>query len=380
MIESADSLEMGENMYKLLIIPIIILILLCVYITFNFHKFSIVKNLENKSRALSWFVASIPVIAGVIVGLWYFMYPVVIIIHLAFMFFICRIIGALIKKVFKFETKRFVAGIMAIVLTTGYFVYGWKVAHNVVETDYVVKSDKLDAGDILRIVQITDSHVGTTFSGKEFEKYIDEISACLPDVIVFTGDFVDGSTTYEDMVDACESLGKAKSKYGTYFIFGNHDLDVYGGERYYTDEQLYDELKKNNINILEDENVLIDDKFYICGRQDATVEDRKSTEDLLSEVDKSKFTLLLDHQPVEYKEAEENGADMLLSGHTHGGQLYPLAYINTAISRNDMVYGFEQKGNTSFIVSSGISEWGFGFRTGCKSEYVVIDVEGESKK
>ena len=66
---------------------------------------------------------------------------------------------------------------------------------------------------------------------------------------------------------------------------------------------------------------------------------------------------------------------MLLSGHTHGGQLFPLAYINTSISRNDMVYGFEQKGNTSFIVSSGISEWGFGFRTGCRSEYVVIDVE-----
>lgn len=85
--------------------------------------------------------------------------------------------------------------------------------------------------------------------------------------------------------------------------------------------------------------------------------------------------MFLDHQPIEYKEAEENGADMLLSGHTHGGQLFPLAYINTSISRNDMVYGFEQKGNTSFIVSSGISEWGFGFRTGCRSEYVVIDVE-----
>ncbi|MDO5518288.1 MAG: metallophosphoesterase [Clostridium sp.] len=363
-------------MFKFLIIPIIILILLSVYIVFNFHKFNIVKNLENKNRALSWFVASIPILILIIIGLWYFMYSVVIIIHLSFLFFICRMIGALIRKVIKFNTKCYIAGIMAIVLTTCYFAYGWQVAHKVVETDYKVTSEKL-SDDSLRIVQITDSHMGTTFSGKEFEKYIDEISECNPDVIVFTGDFVDGSTTYEDMVDACESLGKAKSKYGVYFIFGNHDLDVYGGNRYYSDEELLNELKKNNINVLQDENVLIDDKFYICGRQDATVRDRKSTEELLSEVDKSKFTLLLDHQPIEYKEAEENGADMLLSGHTHGGQLFPLAYINTAISRNDMVYGFEQKGNTSFIVSSGISEWGFGFRTGCKSEYVVIDVEGQ---
>lgn len=362
-------------MFKFLIIPIIILILLCVYIVFNFHKFSVVRNIENKSRALSWFAASIPIIVSVIIGLWYFMYPVVIIIHLAFMFFVCRLIWALIRKVFKVDTKHYIAGIMAIVLTTCYFVYGWQVAHNVVKTDYKITSEKLSAGDSLRIVQITDSHIGTTFSGKGFEKYIDEISACNPDVIVFTGDFVDGSTTYEDMVEGCESLEKAKSKYGTYFIFGNHDLDVYGGERYYTDEQLLNELKKNNINVLQDENVLIDNKFYICGRQDFSVMDRKSTEKLLSEVDKSKFTLLLDHQPIEYKEAEENGVDMLLSGHTHGGQLFPLAHINTSISRNDMVYGFEQKGNTSFIVSSGISEWGFGFRTGCRSEYVVIDVE-----
>ena len=363
-------------MFELLIIAIIILILLCVYIAFNFHKFSVVRNIENKSRALSWFVASIPIIVSVIIGLWYFMYPVVIIIHLAFVFFACRLIWALIRKLCKVDTKRYIAGIMAIVLTTCYFVYGWQVAHNVVETDYKITSGKLSAGDSLRIVQITDSHIGTTFSGKGFEKYIDEISACNPDVIVFTGDFVDGITTYEDMVDGCESLGKAKSKYGTYFIFGNHDLDVYGrGGRYYTDEELLNELKKNNINVLQDENVLIDNKFYICGRQDFSVMNRKSTEELLSEVDKSKFTLLLDHQPIEYKEAEENGADMLLSGHTHGGQLFPLAYINTSISRNDMVYGFEQKGNTSFIVSSGISEWGFGFRTGCRSEYVVIEVE-----
>ena len=285
---------------------------------------------------------------------------------------ICKIV----RKVLKINKEGYIAGVLAIVLTTGYFVYGWNVAHDVVSTEYTVTSDKLADGDSFKVVQITDSHIGTTFNGKEFEKYIDEISDLNPDVIVFTGDFVDGSTTYEDMVDGCKSLGKAKSKYGVYFVFGNHDLDFFGGNRYYTDEQLINALKENNINVLQDESVLVDNKFYICGRQDATVHDRMSTDELIREVDKTKFMLLLDHQPIEYKEAEENGIDMLLSGHTHGGQLYPLAYINKLVSRNDRVYGFEQRKNTSFIVSSGISEWGFGFRTGCKSEYVVINING----
>ena len=362
-------------MWKYLIVPIIIFILLCVYVTFCFHKFDFVKKIENKSKVLSWSVAGIPIIISIIISMWYLMYPVVIIVHLALIFFICEVIWKVIKRVFKINTKVYISGALAIVLTIGYFVYGWKVAHNVVETNYTVTSNKLASGESLKIVQLTDSHIGATFSGKGFEKYIDEVSALNPDVIVFTGDFVDGSTTYEDMVDGCKSLGKAKAKYGVYFIFGNHDLDFFGGNRYYTDEELIAELKKNNINVLQDENVLIDNKFYICGRQDATVRDRVSTEELLSEVDKSKFVLLLDHQPVEYKEAEENKADMLLSGHTHGGQLYPLAYLNKTFSKNDQVYGIEKREDISFIVSSGISEWGFGFRTGCKSEYVVINVE-----
>ena len=74
-------------MFMFLIVAIIILIFLCVYIAFNFHKFNVVRNIENKSIALSWFVASIPILILIIIGLWYLMYSAVIIIHLSFMFF-----------------------------------------------------------------------------------------------------------------------------------------------------------------------------------------------------------------------------------------------------------------------------------------------------
>ena len=122
---------------------------------------------------------------------------------------------------------------------------------------------------------------------------------------------------------------------------------------------------------------MVGDKFYITGRQDATVHDRKSTEELLAALDKSHYIILLDHQPLEYSEADKAGADLLLSGHTHGGQIFPLAYMNRLVSKNEMVYGIKEIGSTTCIVSSGISEWGFAFRTGCKSEYVVINVNGE---
>lgn len=281
------------------------------------------------------------------------------------------------EKRFRLETKRYIAGIAAIIITAGYFAYGWIIAHKVVETDYNITSDKLAENEKLKIVQITDSHIGTTFSGEKFGDYIDEISSQKPDVIVVTGDFVDGSTSYEDMVDACRSLGRAESEYGIYYVFGNHDIHNYGSNPYYSTEEFVDELKKNNINILQDEAVMVDNKFYIVGRQDATVYSRKSPEELLEGVDKSKYMVLLDHQPLEYSEAEKAGADLLLSGHTHGGQLYPLAYINRFVSNNEMVYGIKETGNITCIVSSGISEWRFAFRTGCKSEYVVINVTGE---
>lgn len=68
------------------------------------------------------------------------------------------------------------------------------------------------------------------------------------------------------MVNACNSLGKAVSKYGVYYIFGNHDLHNYGGNPYYSTDEFVNELKKNNVHILQDETVMVGDKFYITGR------------------------------------------------------------------------------------------------------------------
>lgn len=86
------------------------------------------------------------------------------------------------------------------------------------------------------------------------------------------------------------------------------------------------------------------------------------------------YTILLDHQPYNLSEAEKQGVDFQLSGHTHYGQVWPIGWIEDAIYEN--AYGPLQKGNTQYYVSSGIGIWGGKFRIGSQSEYVVGKIKG----
>ena len=96
-------------------------------------------------------------------------------------------------------------------------------------------------------------------------------------------------------------------------------------------------------------------------------------------LDPALFTVVLDHQPRDYAAQVKAGADLVLSGHTHGGQMIPFRMLcdRLGIGENDRMYGFEQRGNTRFIVTSGMADWRLLFRTGCRSEYVLIHLEGK---
>ena len=100
--------------------------------------------------------------------------------------------------------------------------------------------------------------------------------------------------------------------------------------------------------------------------------------ELTANLDSDKFSIVLDHQPQDYNTQAESGVDLVLSGHTHGGQLFPLMTIEnlTHITLDDRVYGYEERDKTRFIVTSGISDWAIKFKTGCRSEYVMLEIEG----
>jgi predicted MPP superfamily phosphohydrolase len=121
----------------------------------------------------------------------------------------------------------------------------------------------------------------------------------------------------------------------------------------------------------------MDEKFYIIGREDRdkprfSSRKRKNTEQLLTNLDKSKPLILLDHQPFEMDIKELMGIDLTLSGHTHHGQMWPLNYITKAIY--EVSWGYKKKGNTHIYVSSGVGGWGPPVRIGNRPEIVLINL------
>lgn len=355
-----------------------------VYLVSRFYKMPYVKRWSAEKRGKKVILAVFPV--AIISGAMYLildsMNTIICILHLVVIWFVCDGVNMLIQKKRGKKSNYYVIGLFAVVVTFVYLCAGWYLANHVWRTAYNIQTEKA-VGD-LRIVQFADSHVGTTFDGLEFADHVRSMQAEKPDVVLITGDFVDDDTSKEDMINACKALGTLKTKYGVYYAFGNHDKGYYDNEyRGYSGTDLIAELEKNGVKVLQDETVLLDNRFYLIGRQDRSEEQRGESraemKDLVKDLDTGKFSIVLDHQPHDYDAQEKSKVDLVLSGHTHGGQLFPINYVGEWTGENDKTYGWEKQGDTNFIVTSGISDWAIKFKTGCKSEYVVIDVKGKTE-
>lgn len=345
------------------------------YLITRFHKFGFVQKIAENHRFLSWLLCLVP-LGGIGCFAMINTYAVVIILfHLAAFWLVADLLGKIVRRIIKKELRFYIEGVLTILITAVYLAFGWVNAHEVKRTAYTVHTDKPIAGGSLRIVGIADSHLGITLDGEKFTKEMKRIQAEAPDVVVVAGDFVDDESCREDMVQACKALGELKTTYGVYFTVGNHDKGYYEeGHRDFTIADFCTELEKNNVIILDDEVVEVNDTFRIVGRLDKHYKEREDIKTLTKDLDNSKFELILDHQPNDYDNEAAVGADLVFSGHTHGGHIWPAGYIGLLIGANDFVYGSKTIDNTEFIVTSGISGWAIPFKTGCISEYVVMDV------
>lgn len=356
-----------------------------VYLAARVRRFGPMQRLSQKRRALSWLIgfALVLVPAAALCLLWTPLNMAVCLLHLTLFWLLSDLVFTLICRLRHTTFKRYWAGLAALIVSVGWLTMGWVQANCVWQKNYTISTDK-QVGS-LRVALLSDSHMGTTFHAEGFARHLQRVQAQQPDVVVIVGDFVDESTTRTDMTAACQALGQLDAPYGVYFVFGNHDKNNYAGEgRAYTGEELTAALEKNGVTVLEDETVLIDNRFYLIGRQDASeaVEHRggrASTAELTQNLDKSKFSIVLDHQPRDYASQAASSVDLVLSGHTHGGQLIPLVQLMKipGMSGDNNVYGLQSRDQTCFIVSSGISDWELLFKTGCRSEYVIIDIQGQ---
>lgn len=346
-----------------------------IYMVWAVARFPFVGKITKDKKAFSFLIAA-ALILLIFIPLSYCLSVVnAIVIFLSAMAFrmLFGLIGHIIRLIRKKPFKTYWQGYLSLILCVLYFIAGYIICHHVVLTEYNLTTDK-DTGP-LKVAMFADSHLGTTFDSEKFGEYMDDIMSHDPDMILIVGDFVDDSTKKSEMISACGELGRLNPKYGVWYVFGNHDRGYNRtGEDSFNGDELADELTRNNVHVLVDEAVLVDDRFYIIGREDDYRKDRMSAQELVTDLDPGKYTIVMDHQPTDYDNEAAAGMDLVLSGHTHGGQMLPVTYVGEWFGLNDRTYGYERRGGTDFIVTSGISDWELLFKTGTKSEYVIVNI------
>ncbi len=300
-----------------------------------------------------------------------------VLVSLIFDFFYA--VGKMIIKRFNHSENNFFKKLHAylvvpLILTIVVFGYGYINIRNVISTNYDIYTNK-EIGEDLRILLITDIHYGTIFGDEKLEEYQKKLDKVNADIVVLGGDIVDESTSDKEMKNIFNMLGKVKNKYGIYYVTGNHDEQQYSGSKDFNKEELDQVIANNKIEIIDERSLMVRDNVVIAGRKDYSYGSRSEVESILKDVDRDNFIIMVDHQPIEYDENIDAGVDLILSGHTHAGQVFPIKFFINFLHTADLAYGHKTFGKMEGIVSSGMAGWGYPIRTEEHSEYVVIDVK-----
>ncbi len=333
-------------------------------------------------------VIVVAVVSGGIATLCMFVMPVALFMaHVMAFSLIVRAVNLLIKSISGKKYKRgfgtwktiYGFGILPIILATSVLLGGYVNMNTVTATNVTVYTQKAIRQSGYTIALIADVHYGISVDKAELDRICAEISAASPSIVVLCGDIVDENTSKQGMAEVFDSLGGIKTEFGVYYVFGNHDRQLYAwDDRTFTEKELVQTIKSSGITLLSDETFSINDEFTVVGREDAAYEGenvRTPIAELVKDVDPTDFILALDHQPRQYKENAAAGVDLLLSGHTHGGQIFPADILFDLFDINEAVYGLTHIDETAqAFVTSGFAGWGFPFKTCAPAEYVLIDI------
>lgn len=271
-----------------------------------------------------------------------------------------------------YETTKIITAIVVIVLVGLVVFIGNLNKRNIEIRNLEITIPKGESKiDSLNIVMASDIHLSPIDGERLLSRIVDKINSRNPDIVLLAGDIVDDKAKVLEERGIGISFNKIKSKYGVYSITGNHEF-INGVEpcvRY---------AESFGIKFLRDTSVLIDNSFFIIGRDDRSKAQfvgvqRKSLDEIVNDIPNYYPKILLDHTPFNLEEAEQNKIDLQLSGHTHHGQIWPANIITNMIY--ELSWGYKKKGNTHYYVSSGAGTWGPPVRTGSSSEIVNIKVK-----
>lgn len=271
------------------------------------------------------------------------------------------------------------SGLVPAVLMVAVLIYGYFNMTIIKNTEYTVVTGKNIRSQGYDIILMSDIHFGTTMDIKKFREICAEISAGHTDIVVLCGDITDENTTKQEMQDFFQVAGTIQSEFGVFYVYGNHDRQPYRRNKKFTVRELDTAMSDAGIHVLSDETFRLNDEFVIIGREDeggSLTGNRASIDKLVKGMDMEDFVLVLDHKPKDVEACGDAGCDLQLSGHTHGGQVWPKGLIN-GLTR-DYYYGHETYKDYSVIISSGAGGWGYPFRTGSRSEIVKIHIKPET--
>lgn len=269
------------------------------------------------------------------------------------------------------------AGATLLLLLAVFLIWGSRNAWSTIVRIHPVKIDKsIGTSTPFTVAVASDLHLGNIVGNRHLRKMVTEINSMNPDIILLAGDVLDDSIEPFIRNGMIEQLKGLKARHGVYAVLGNHEY--YGGSiKEYTGL-----MGSIGITVLQDE-VVEAAGVYIAGRKDKTAEamesgGRLSVASLLEGLDLSRPVIMMDHQPTGFDLAAKAGVDVLLSGHTHRGQIAPNHWITKRLFELD--WGYLLKDKLHVIVSSGYGTWGPPIRLASRSELIKLEVLLEGSK
>ncbi|MCL2208815.1 MAG: metallophosphoesterase [Treponema sp.] len=265
----------------------------------------------------------------------------------------------------------------ALCLCVLFIFFGIFHARSIKTVDYNISMQGSGGG--IRIVLLSDLHIGSLVNEAWTGRVVEKINKQKPDIVLIAGDIFDGNIdVIRDLQGVITNLGSINAPLGAYACLGNHDVDrqaLRGG----TTKRIEGILKEAGITLLQDEVVIIRDNLYLGGRRDARPiglsNERKTSAEMTEGINGT--ILMMDHQPVQFPQLEKAGVSLVVSGHTHKGQLFPASLFTYLIFKRAGAshYGYWKGETMQAVVTSGAGLWGPPLRIGTNSEIAVINIE-----
>lgn len=260
---------------------------------------------------------------------------------------------------------RYILALTAVISLLG----AWNAARPRLRTETIDIAKGGGAAREMKIAVASDFHLSPVLRGRFLHRTLEKIKALDPDLVLLPGDIVGEDTPAADRAMISAAFAGLEPKFGVFACTGNHE---YFGDL----EKNLATLRAGNVRVLNDEAELVAGSFYVVGRKDAagrrTGDVPKPWTELTAGLDPGKPILALAHQPTKLREPAEAGIDLLVCGHTHDGQMFPITQINWFVYEHN--HGLDRKDKMFVDVTSGAGTWGPPVRIGTVPEIVLITV------